>query len=349
MRRRKGGQAEAAAPASAPEEEEEKRPVKKRNYVGMVWNVVILLGAVSFYAWCYVVFVMLPPTKPQGPLFAILGTMGAGTVAMEDDLRRLGIEATHEVTLGADGVVSWLHVALYSNRTRDELCSEFLPQAFHPQLLFVELRNFCGQKENCWKQNCPKALERWRGCALRGECPIPFTSRPVVVVRHPLRTIESLGDFCDSAKMIAAERVLGLDLVDSSCLSQLAKYWLAFYEPFAESRVYRREDLDGCELVSILAADGGQRNNTRIQFAQRACRGDLSAQFWRSAYVARQMVNRLKSEGYAGLSYDSNSRYDREKKRTLLWTDIPLEERKRVAVVASRLGYKDADNFIASK
>jgi len=342
MRRRRGGAAEEDV---APREGESKQKKRRKDLVG---RGLLLVGAGLFWSWNYVALVAPPPRQLNGPLFAVLGTMGAGTVAMEGELRRLGIEATHEVTLGVDGSVSWLHAILYHNATAAALCDDLLPQAWHPQLLFVELRQVCGDSSRCWTRQCPDALDRWRGCAVAGTCPVPFRKKPLVVVRHPLRTAESLGDFCHSTKLIAAARLLGEPgLAESGCPAQLLRYWLLYYRHLAAFPVVRREDLtDGCALLSHLHSA-----SPRLALARRACAGSLTASFWTSAYRFRQFVHELKANGIAGFD-PLNRRFDPDQRPALTWDDLAIFAddpgfRTDLATLALAFGYDDASPFAA--
>ena len=166
-----------------------------------------------------------------------------------------------------------------------------LAQAWHPQLVFAEARRACGEERAatvrggagrraaaCWRDACPRRAPRWRGCAAASACPVRFAAKPVVLVRHPLRTVESLvAGFCrgdarfaaDSAgeppnQLKAAARLLaGLDeaaLGRESCALGFARYWRAYYaalEPLvaAGAALVRAEDDDyACAIVAAVAA-----------------------------------------------------------------------------------------------
>lgn len=326
----------------------EKKKERKRS--ALLFKCLLFPFAMAAYSWSFVALVQPPSSSLSRPLFAVLGTMGSGTVALVADLQRLGLEVAHEATLGADGSVSWLHSLLYHNASTAALCSEALPQAWHPQLLFVEGRAICGDSWSCWRRRCPDALRKWRYCAAKRECPVDFASTPIILVRHPLRTIESILDFCDSPKMVAAERLLGVNLRIEPCPARLFRYWLCYYNLLhSYGQPLRREDTTPCDIVQRLDII-----SPRLDFARQACfRPSMRTAFWTSAFNFRRFVYDLKSDGLRPtLSNPQHSRYDRNQRPALQWTDLhaafanDAALRADVARLALRFGYRDAEAYV---
>jgi len=164
--------------------------------------------ATRFLIACAVTYACLAlargPASSQMASVVVVGSMGSGTAHTTRGLRALGLDVRHEQT-GGDGAVGYAHVLLYvdplADKERDPLCSKNIQRAWHPQL-FVDVRAFCGDVQfhrggltkavaACWQTACPAAARRWRGCGAKGTCPLRLASNPVVLVRHPLRTLES--------------------------------------------------------------------------------------------------------------------------------------------------------------
>ena len=282
----------------------------------------------ALYVVVFVALLSRDPSYDGGAMeVAVLGSMGSGTVATSRRLRALGLDVTHETTAGADGVVSWLHALLYlpplAGNATDPLCAGSLRNAWHPQLVFAETRRACGEERAatvrggagrraaaCWRDACPRRAPRWRGCAAASACPVRFAAKPVVLVRHPLRTVESLvAGFCrgdarfaaDSAgeppnQLKAAARLLaGLDeaaLGRESCALGFARYWRAYYaalEPLvaAGAALVRAEDDDyACAIVAAVAARAPPA--PRLDRAAAACGSDGAMR------LARTWVHRLR-------------------------------------------------------
>ena len=184
--------------------------------------------------------------------------------AHESRAAGLGLDVTHERFDGRDGAVGYAHALLYldplDDKERDPLCLNNLKRAWHRQLVFVDARGECGEERDhrgaapggamkrigqCWRKACPAAARRWRGCGAKGTCPIQLAPKPVVLVRHPLRTVESLvAGFCgDGAlaangtrsvepQILAMARIVGLEeapLAQISCAHGFARAWAAYY------------------------------------------------------------------------------------------------------------------------
>ena len=272
----------------------------------------------------------------------VLAALGSGTFSLARSLRLTGLDVSHEATDGVDGVVSWAHALLYvrgrhpgvgPNGT-DPLCAEFFPwPTWHVQSVAPVERLVCGDAEwapyldaedrkaqaKCWKKTCDDVLGPMRGCAARApgrrddgadydRCPLPVAPRPVIVARHPLRTIESLvAGFCPVSETTgraagaagphfvpgparAAAALLGPDapkpldldhLATVSCAEALARYWRAYYAALlplvdaGDASLVAREDADAtCAVVEHAAQpERPWPENPRLAAAKRACAG----------------------------------------------------------------------------
>lgn len=282
-------------------------------------HVVPVLLLVACYAWIMTAFL---PVRQQGPLLVVIGSMGSGTVRLTAELRGLGLDVTHEATHGKDGVVSWLHRMLYENRTRD-LCSEFLPHAWHPQLVMADVP--CATPR-CWRAECPRGLERWQKCA--PNCPARVRE-PVVLARHPLRTIESLLDFdCPGPQLTAAQRVLGTTY-EGSCARQWAQYWRDYYSAF-DHVVQRESPTAACDVVRALKAD-----TARLRRARRACDGNRITNFFLFSYKLRRFI--LDSNAEGRLSTSRNRRNSQG--AFLTWDDFDDDVRRDLRDLATKFGF----------
>jgi len=295
-------------------------PLRKTSVVSTLAKILVLAikwgvlaSVLGFYAFLGHTFLAAAPPDDGSERIAILATMGAGTVALTKDLRALGLDVRHESSDGIDGAVSWAHALLYLpktaptdayNVTHDPLCRKFFPRAWHPHLVandvrcprdyYVELTTpGAHAARRCWRKACAAAIPRWRGCALAEEasatnnvttCAVNFGREPVVVARHPLRTVASLvSGFCREGsindthvpdQVVAAARLLGVPALEeaSSCAEGLARYWLAYYAALADRgfapKVLRREDVSACDVV---AAALRTTDNPRLRRAAAIC------------------------------------------------------------------------------
>mmetsp|Transcript_3102 Transcript_3102/g.4812 ORF Transcript_3102/g.4812 Transcript_3102/m.4812 type:complete len:350 (+) Transcript_3102:909-1958(+) len=230
----------------------------------------------------------------------VIGSMGAGTQALTRQLRRLGLDVRHEVT-GADGAVSWLHMLLlrsnFTNATG--LCDLRGIGTWSPTNL--------GREQCDNEQCCLDIIEKWRGCL--PSCPIQFGT-PLFVVRHPLRTIESLSSsFCRPGikpsqvpQLQMASTLLDFDLSQTSdCLEAFALYWRAFYSLDIitfQTHTIQREHLKACDVV-LHATKTSKIIPPRLKRALSFCKMPLPSLRY-SALVLRQFFYDLR-DPYSGV------------------------------------------------
>ena len=317
----------------------------------------------------------------------VLGSLGSGTFSLARSLRLHGLDVSHEATDGVDGVVSWAHALMYlggrppatvawNGTALDPLCVEFFPwPTWHVQSVAPIERLVCGDaewapfldaaerraQENCWRKTCGDVLGDLRGCAVpevgggpghhhlgapRG-CPLPVAERPVVLTRHPLRTIESLvAGFCPAAGEAptdaagarpfvaapakAAARLLGPDaprpldleaLEALPCARQLAEYWRSYYAALAplvargDAALVAREDGDAtCEIVRhVRSPREPWKPNPRVAAAKKACKGKRLASAGQWVPYLRQELNDLLRDGWNN-DYDNHLNGPKKKK-----------------------------------
>ena len=295
-----------------------------------------------------------PPSRVASVV--VVGAMGSGTVHTSRELRALGLDVTHERFDGRDGAVGYAHALLYldplDDKERDPLCLTNLKRAWHPQLIFVDARGECGEERDhrgaspggamkrvaqCWRKACPAAARRWRGCGAKGTCPIELAPKPVVLVRHPLRTVESLvAGFCgDGAlaangtrsvepQILAMARIVGLEeapLAQISCAHGFARAWAAYYGALellikkgAAAGVVRVEQDDGvCAIVSKAAA--AAKPPQRLAAAAETC----AHRGWRAWLPAlRERWERIFDVG----PFDDGANRRNEGRLRLSWRDL---------------------------
>lgn len=241
--------------------------------------------ATRFLIACAVTYACLAlargPGRSQIATVVVVGSMGSGTAHTTRELRALGLDVMHERT-GRDGAVGYAHALLYvdplADKERDPLCSKNLKRAWHPQL-FVDVRALCGDvqfqrggltkhRAACWQTACPAAARRWRGCGAKDTCPLRLASKPIILVRHPLRTLESLSTgFCTDARLaangtspvapqiLAHAHIVGMPEeapARVSCALAFARVWVAYYG--ALETLVKRGMVAG--VVQVEHADG---------------------------------------------------------------------------------------------
>ena len=296
-----------------------------------------------------------PPSRVASVV--VVGAMGSGTVHTSRELRALGLDVTHERFDGRDGAVGYAHALLYldprDDKERDPLCLTNLKRAWHPQLIFVDTRGECGEERDhrgaspggamkrigqCWRKACPAAARRWRGCGAKGTCPVQLAPKPVVLVRHPLRTVESLvSGFCgDGAlaangtrsvepQILAMARIVGLDeapLSQISCAHGFARAWAGYYGALehlikkgAAAGVVRVEQDNGvCAIVSKAAA-AAKKPPQRLAAAAETC----AHRGWRAWLPAlRERWERIFDVG----PFDDGANRRNEGRLRLSWRDL---------------------------
>ncbi|KAJ1461648.1 hypothetical protein M885DRAFT_611269 [Pelagophyceae sp. CCMP2097] len=341
---------------------------RERTPLGQKVGFVLLATLACGYAWLASSF--LEPTWVGGggeiPV-VVLGTMGAGTMAMTRELRALGLDVDHEATLGDDGVVGWIHALLYTPKLprgeSDPLCGGNLRAAWHVQLVAADRRAGCGsgspkglnsaRVEACWDAVCPTALEDWRGCALEGQCPRGFTKRPIIMARHPLRTVESLvagfcprGDAAAAASRVrqleAAGRLLLAPHLSRAALGRTNMTLDAAVGPRADW--VRREDATACDVVALASR---RADSPRLAAARRTCASDYPR--LRSLFARlREKLLELRDDGAFGRQSQTNERNSlRRAPVAVTFDDLRGYDRRLaddVAKLAQRLGYADVGN-----
>mmetsp|Transcript_20902 Transcript_20902/g.67325 ORF Transcript_20902/g.67325 Transcript_20902/m.67325 type:complete len:447 (-) Transcript_20902:187-1527(-) len=315
--------------------EEDPRPVKKHGWPDLRRSL-REFGLGLLAAFLYALAIASFPARDvpgAGPAIAVLGAMGSGTRSLATDLRRLGLDVGHEVT-GKDGAVSWLHVLLFDDvddladkgaaaarrkKRRKALCADFVEGAWHPQNLAIDEVACAPEKGNrgdvvrrCWRQRCDAAMARWIGCGKRGDCPLAAfrgssketSAAPVVLVRHPLRTIESLArHFCPrnsgdlpEAQLKVISAVLGTTKKTKAkvtCVEHFARYYRDYYAVAARnttSVVLRRETTTACDVANLYK----DVDHPRLERAVHFCKSRMPS-FRYVAYVLRQFVVDLKT------------------------------------------------------
>ena len=310
-----------------------------------------------------------PPSRVASVV--VVGAMGSGTVHTGREPRALGLDVTHERFDGRDGAVGYAHALLYldplDDKERDPLCLNNLKRAWHPQLLCVDARGECGEERDhrgaapggamkrigqCWRKACPAAARRWRGCGAKGTCPIQLAPKPVVLVRHPLRTVESLvAGFCgDGAlaangtrsvepQILAMARIVGLEeapLAQISCAHGFARAWAAYYGALellikkgAAAGVVRVEQDDGvCAIVSKAAA--AARGGSRLQQRPARRRGPRAPDGARGC-VGGNARHHCRAAGQRRHRRRGRSTTARTGAAPVLRADVPLGVRRRDA------------------
>mmetsp|Transcript_2851 Transcript_2851/g.8594 ORF Transcript_2851/g.8594 Transcript_2851/m.8594 type:complete len:395 (-) Transcript_2851:195-1379(-) len=305
----------------------------------------------------------------KAPKIAVLGSMGSGTRSLTRDLRRYGLEVAHERT-DFDGAVSWLHVLLYAEddlkrlvpKRRRSPLSDVGPVlgAWHVRNVAVDavaddffdecgvalFNGTCAATKEDAKDRSDQALKRWVGCAARGDCPKPFAATPVVVVRHPLRTIESMArHFCPSdgyttlPQLRVAEAVLDrfVSKKSSGCVEDLAAYWRAYYSATLKlnATFMQRETTRACDVLRVL-------NNTTPRFRRASyfCKPSRFYSFRQLAIVLRELVRDYKAG--ALFSDDALS----EIHPSLTWSTLSFTDPALVTdlqSMARHFGYDDHD------
>ena len=320
-------------------------------------------GMGLFIAFMYALYLASrPSTEISGsPKLAVLATMGSGTRALTREFRRLGLDMAHEST-DLDGAVSWLHLLLYNeapSKDAKSLCDDVVPGAWHPQTLFLDVD--CpidyGNSSKCWLKKCHGALDRWIGCASRGDCPRPFHKEPLVMVRHPLRTIESLvrhfctDDFETPRNLHVANAVVGLPwptkkplwqkkkpLWKAPCVEKYASYWRAYYDRFHPSNttILQRENTTACDFLLAFNTTL-DLTHPRFKRAVHFCNGGRIPSFRNTAFILRELIADFKagdlfetSKPGIALTWDTIAQFN----------DVRLVD--DLARLARRFGYDDA-------
>jgi len=287
---------------------------------------------------------MGPSPKEEGmQRIAIIGMPGSGSVSLTRDLRRLGLDMTHESSDGKDGSVSWLHLSLYVNTVSNSSCARFIRGGWHVQLIAPDVPcpsdngeghwTLVRKVRKCWLDQCQAALDRWAGCAAKGNCPLPFLPKPQILIRHPLRTLESLAaGFCPRSPtdevplLTAAKSLFAFPRLDNAstlnCMDAFARFWLDFYDTAKSvqpdlSLWLRREPLIACEVIEAVSPLATLVDTPRLLRAKRACR---AVHWWQQnprlfILALRQRIAELRSDGLAG---DAVNRRNNKHKATRL-------------------------------
>ena len=217
---------EATSPTKAAKSEGEGDEPLPSSVASHVWSrAKMLLTVTPIVATPYVLyllymFVHLQSGLLRAPVAAhemrqvlIVGSQSSGTTEAATRLSELGLEVGHEVAdtkwhFARDGTVSWMHGLRHLAPLPPEaqaisimiICQRFWPNfGFHPAM-YREPRNGCSYRGKtwsaCWAKECREMLAVEWGCAATGTCETPF-AKQLLLVRHPLRTIESLqAKFC---------------------------------------------------------------------------------------------------------------------------------------------------------
>ena len=208
----------------------------------------------------------------------IIGTMGSGTTQVGDELSgKLGLEIAHESSdastqFARDGTISWFHgIRLFEHDMEiDRLCFDYKPyMGFHPAM-YGPLNCTKGKTfKLCQAMTCRERVKAELGCQARKDCATPF-HKTLRLVRHPLRTIESLtmkfcaGDDLNNVttapefqhylkSMFPAPTVVNFDWEAQSCVETMALYVLE-YSKAVEGKadaVFQIESSSACDVAEL--------------------------------------------------------------------------------------------------
>lgn len=244
----------------------------------------------------------------------------------------------------------------HRNHTTDGLCREFFPfPTWHVESIAPLERSVCGDAEwapyldaadqqalsTCWRDACGDVMKAWRGCGYQApgrdgaavdwndggyddQCPIPLAPKPIVLVRHPLRNIESLVAVnCPAAELsgtrprggalppvaAAIARLLPPGALDETalaampCAQSVATAHAAYSEALAAlvdagtASLVRRERADApCAVVERASQPAPPwKANARLERAKRYCHGAAGSGFrlW-PAYLRQELDDFLR-------------------------------------------------------
>ena len=118
------------------------------------------------------------------------------------------------------------------------VCSEPLYHLLHStQFQASSVCSYRSDWDACWANECRYVLQAFYGCLSRKDCPLSF-KRTVALVRHPLRTVETLVvKYCSSRTSLPhpmLQKVLkaffpSSNISQQSCIDSMASYWVAYY------------------------------------------------------------------------------------------------------------------------
>ena len=292
----------------------------------------------------------------------IVGTQSAGTTAVAAGLQALGLEVEHEYSdtkwsFCRDGTVSWFHGLRFlpgtpSNQSLALLCARWYDNmGFHPAM-FRSPRRGCSYRskwDSCWAAECVDLLSAEWGCGLSERCETPYV-RELLLVRHPLRTIESLvSKFCldygGTTKDVHPYLVVFThalfpgtplphytkhDIHTANCLEVVGWYYVAYIEAMLQAEAHG-------------AIDSFVRVEEQEPCAVARAAGFLNASLAVDA-ATHALVQRACSAGGSGLG-PRERRNTRNKGRvTLGYQDLWEGQHARVRQIATRLGYGDVSD-----
>jgi hypothetical protein len=204
----------------------------------------------------------------------IIGTQGSGTTQVSDELSgKLGLEIAHESSdttsqYARDGTVSWFHGVRFFDHDMDidRLCFDYKPyMGFHPAMYGPVSCPPGKPPKVCQAVACKQRLMAELGCQKRGNCRTPFR-KTIRLVRHPLRTIESLvmkfcaGDSLDNVTTAPEfQHYLksmfpgSVDWEAQSCVETMALYVLEYSEAVdgKADGVFQVETSSACDVAEL--------------------------------------------------------------------------------------------------
>ena len=295
------------------------------------------------------------PYVPQNGLRQVLivGSQSSGTSQLAAGLQELGLEVEHESSdarwsFCRDGTVSPFHGVRFldakpTNQSLAQICSQwFLNMGFHPAM-FRSPRHGCSYRSKwsrCWRAECINLLSSEWGCGLDASCETPYLST-LLLVRHPLRTLESLvSKFCldSTGGLEHVHPYLALftnaffptspvSIGSRGCLEVVGWYYILWSEALLRAHdagaihsVISVERSDACGI----ARAGGFMNATAAIFAGSREKATRACQDGTATEGKRKQVKNRRNRGRVELGFGD------------LWSK---EHEMRVRALAQRLGY----------